>query len=367
MSTSNKYYTLYGAEISYFTGKVRAYFKWKGIPFKEVLSDASVYREILLPRVGFPVIPVVVGPSDETLQDSTVIIDTIESCFGEPSIYPSTPVQRLVALLLEIYGDEWLVIPAMHYRWHYNRDWAMQAFGEVNAPNATSEEQKEIGTKRAEPFAKAAELLGAEPHMHKAIERSYEDLLCELNQHFSQHPFLLGTRPSIGDFGLYGPLYAHLYRDPYSGTLMKKLAPNVVKWVERLRDNTSPDYGEFLPNDEIPNTLLPVLKRMMREQLPVLVDLSEKFQTWVAQNPNEEIPRVIGKHGFELEGEKGQRILRCSSLWMMQRARTLYQNLNVNERIDVDLFLEEIGGELFKGFNDPPRLELAGMSVVIKN
>ena len=29
-------YTLYGAEISYFTGKVRAYLRWKGIPFTEV-------------------------------------------------------------------------------------------------------------------------------------------------------------------------------------------------------------------------------------------------------------------------------------------------------------------------------------------
>src|SRR5690348_14559955 len=112
---------LYGAEISYFTGKVRAYLRWKGLPFDEFSADATVYREIIVPRVGFAVIPVVVTPDGETLQDSTDIIDALELRHGEPFVHPSSPVQRLVAALLELYGDEWLVIPAMHYRWHHNR------------------------------------------------------------------------------------------------------------------------------------------------------------------------------------------------------------------------------------------------------
>ena len=32
------------------------------------------------------------------------------------------------------------------------------------------------------------------------------------------------SRPSIGDFGLVGPLYAHQYRDPASGDLITKAA-----------------------------------------------------------------------------------------------------------------------------------------------
>ena len=35
--------TLYGAEVSYFTGKVRAYLRWAAIPFEEVLSTADVF------------------------------------------------------------------------------------------------------------------------------------------------------------------------------------------------------------------------------------------------------------------------------------------------------------------------------------
>jgi hypothetical protein len=35
--------TLYGAEISYYTGKVRAFLQWKGLPFVEVPATGDVY------------------------------------------------------------------------------------------------------------------------------------------------------------------------------------------------------------------------------------------------------------------------------------------------------------------------------------
>jgi glutathione S-transferase len=356
-------YLLYGGQLSYYTGKARAYFRWKGIPFTEVQADANVYREIILPRVGFAVIPVVVTPEGETLQDTTDIIDALERRFGEPSVYPSTPVQQLAALLFEVYGDEWLVIPAMHYRWHHNRDWAIREFGAFNAPNATPEEQLAVGAKRAEPFAKAAVLLGAEPHMHAAIEASYEALLHELDAHFAKLPYLLGTRPSIGDFGLIGPLYAHQYRDPKSGELMRRLAPNVVRWVERMQQPETPRAGEFLAGDQIPETLLPVLARMMREQLPVLVDSARLLAEWIAQHPNERIPRAIGTHRFELEGAVGQRIVRPYSLWMLQRARRFYLSLEGEAKTAADQLLDAVGGKLFKDFPDPPLLERDGLSV----
>ncbi|HVW26014.1 MAG TPA: glutathione S-transferase family protein [Polyangiaceae bacterium] len=356
-------YRLYGAEISYFTGKVRAYLRWKGLPFDEILADAGVYREIIVPRVGFPVIPVVVTPADETLQDSTEIIDELERRHGEPSVEPSTPIQRLVCSLLELYGDEWLVIPAMHYRWHHNRRWALKSFGELSAPDATPEEQAAIGAKRAEPFANAAVLLGAEPHMHAAVESSYEALLGELDRHFAKHAYLLGDRPSLGDFGLIGPLYAHQYRDPESGKLMRRLAPHVVRWVEGMQHPLAPRNGAFLPGDEIPATLVPVLSRMMREQLPVLVDSSRLFREWLGAHPGERVPRAIGVHEFELEGRRGKRIVRPYSLWMLQRARDVYAALSGAERAAADRLLRAAGGEAFLTFEDGLRLSRDGMSV----
>lgn len=359
-----QHYSLYGSEISYYTGKVRAYLRWKNIPFDEVLSNAQIYKEVILPRVGFPVIPVVVTPDDKTLQDSSDIIDVLEQRFPESSIVPASGVQRLVAALFELYGDEWLLIPAMHYRWHRNRDWAMRQFGALSAPDASADEQFAIGSKRAAPFAQAAINLGAEPHMHVAIERSYQALLAELDTHFASLPYLLGTRPCIGDFGLYGPLYAHQFRDPASGELMRRLAPNVVKWVERMRDASAPRPGEFLSNDQIPATLLPVLRRMMREQLPEMIATANAFKQWRIEHPGERIPRAIGTHEFELEGVRGQRMIGTYKLWMLQRTLDVYTQLTNDERQRADNLLDEVDGQALRQF-DLPRLKRDGLSVSV--
>jgi glutathione S-transferase len=360
-----QHYILYGSAISYYTGKVRAYLRWKGIPFNEVLSNAQVYKDVILPRVGFPVIPVVVTPDDQTLQDSSDIIDVLEQRFPEPSIVPASGVQRLVAALLELYGDEWLLIPAMHYRWHHNREWAMRQFGALSAPDASADEQFAIGSKRAAPFAQAAINLGAEPQMHAAIERSYEALLAELDTHFASLPYLLGTRPCSGDFGLYGPLYAHQFRDPASGELMRRLAPNVVKWVERMRDASAPRPGDFLSNDEIPATLLPILRRMVREQLPEITATGKAFAAWLAAHPGERVPRAIGMHEFELEGARGQRMIGTYKLWMLQRALDTYTSLAGEERKRADALLDAVGGQALSQFDNLPRLKRDGLSVAV--
>ncbi len=357
-------YILYGAEISYFSGKVRAYLRWKGLPFEEVAADASVYRDVIVPGVGFPVIPVVRAPDGRLLQDSTDIIDHLEAAHPEPGIVPPGGVQRLVARLLELYADEWLLLPAMHYRWHHNREWAMRAFGALNAPGAGTEEQEAIGRKRAAPFAQAAVLLGAEEHMQPAIEASYEGLLQELDAHFALWPCVLGHRPCIADFGLYGPLYAHQYRDPASGALMHRMARHVVRWIERLRDGTVPRSGSFPGDDAIPDTLVPILRRLMREQMPVLQDSVSRLKTWMASRPGEQsVPRTLGMHGFTLEGVHGQRVVRPYSLWMLQRARDAWHALTPAEHLQAKRLMDAAGGDAFIELEDPPRLERDGLSV----
>jgi len=143
---------LIGAEASYYTGKVRAYLRWKGLPFDEVPATAQVYREVILPRTGVAFIPVVLTAEGEALQDSTAIIDALEARVPEPSVYPRGPIQRLVALLLEIYADEWLVLPAMHYRWSFaeNREFLMQEFGGTLHPEASVDGRRTHGERASE-------------------------------------------------------------------------------------------------------------------------------------------------------------------------------------------------------------------------
>jgi glutathione S-transferase len=356
---------LYGADISFFSAKVRAYLRWKGLPFEEVSANRDVYRHTIIPHIGFPVIPVVHTPEGTWLQDSTDIIEALEAQHPEPSVQPPGAVQQLVVRMLELLGDEWLLLPAMHYRWHHNRDWAIQAFGALAMPEGSEADQRMAGERSAGPFAQAAELLGAEPAMHAAVEQAYLGLLQELNAHFELHRFALGDRASVADFALYGPLYAHLYRDPASGAIMKQHAPWVVRWIERLSTAPNHPLSTFPANDQIPETLLPILARQMREQLPDLMETANRFQAWLTRNPGAPVPRVIGKHAFELEGQTGQRITRPYALWMLQRARESYLATSGNDRARADQLLEQVGGTAFGQFEDPPALRRDGMSVAL--
>ncbi|MEO0982080.1 MAG: glutathione S-transferase family protein [Pseudomonadota bacterium] len=360
-------YTLYGAEVSYFTGKARAYLDWADLPYEERLATRDVYKDVIVPRVGWPVIPVLIGPDEEVLQDTSDIIDALEARHLGLSVYPCDPAQRLAALLFELLGDEWLVIPAMHYRWRYNRDFAYREFGKISAPAATPEEQFEIGKANAVNFEGALPVLGVDDATGPAIEAAYLKLLKQLDAHFAEHLMLLGDRPSIGDFGLMGPLYAHQYRDPASGKIMKTEAPNVARWVERMR-KPEPQSGEFLPDDEVPVTLLPILSDQFRDQFPVLASTAAALAEWAAdKSPGEPVPRALGPHGFKIGDTQtdGNRMIFPFNLWMLQRPLDHYRGLEGDEKTAADRLLDACGGDALRAFPDFPRLERRNFKLVL--
>ncbi len=328
---------LYGSDFSLFTGKARSYLKKKGIPFEEVTSTLKVYKNFIIPRTGVRFIPVLQTSEDQVIQDTTVIIDEMEARFSDRPMYPSTPKQKLVSLLLEVYGDEWLVIPAMHYRWNFpkqNERFIYAAFGSMVMPNAPKFIQRFLGKKVGAKFKGFVPRLGISEKNIPALESSYERLLGDLDDHFSEHNFLLGGKPSIGDFGLIGPLYAHLYRDPAPGALMREIAPNVCRWVERMISDEPAD-GEYLEHDQVPETLLPILQRMASEQLPVLLDTDQRLSEWRKLNPErKDVERFIGMHTFEVGGVEAERAVLPFSLWMFRRPVDFYSSLESTEEVD---------------------------------
>jgi len=359
-------YKLIGTECSLYSGKARAYLRYKNIPFEEVLSSADVYENIIVPRVDDRIIPVLISPEDITVQDTTEIIDFLEERFPEASVYPKTPLQKLVGLLFELYGDEWLLIPAMYYRWWFkedNYDFIVSEFGKTSMPDAPPEVQRSTGEMVAGFFGGLLPMLGVTEKNNRQIEEWYESFLDHFNEHLESHPFLLGTRPSIGDFGLMGPLYAHLYRDPYPGRLMKSRAPLVAQWVERM-NAPDPNSGEFLPNDEVPETLTPILKMMFEEMFPPMLDTVEKLGEWLEQNPGEEIPEALGGHEFTIRGVTENRMIRSFCQWMFQRPVDYYQSLTGVDKERADTFLKSLGGYEGMQVNIRRRVKRANFKLV---
>jgi glutathione S-transferase len=338
-------YTLYAADVSLFSGKARAYLRWKGMDFVEVAPTADIMKSVLLPTIGWPVIPVLGLPDGTLIQDTGDIIAHIEATHPGPSVYPDGPVQRFVTELLHTYADQWLTLPAMHYRWNHNEAWVLEEFGRLAAPDADRETQIAIGTKRGAMFRAMVPALGVTPETAPAIEASYLAFLDGLNTLLQRYNFLFGGRPTLADFALYGPLYAHLYRDPASGAIMKEHAPHVAAWVERLR---SGDYTEtaLVKEDWILEVLLPLLRRHHREHLPVL----QATNNLLAKVSGDTLPRVLGMVPFSVEGVEGQTIARPFSLFRLQAALDIYSEMSADDRARADTLLDATQGAALRTF-----------------
>nr|WP_306174790.1 glutathione S-transferase [Alteromonas stellipolaris] len=387
---------MYGSEVSLYTGKIRAYLNYKQLPFTEVLSTVSVYKKIIRPKTGVTFIPVVKTPSDEYLQDTARIIDYFEAQArantqadtntSHLSVVPNTPAQHLVSELFALWGDEWLVIPAVHYRWNKdNFPFIYEEFGQVVTPKAPKFVKAYFGKKLAKKFQGFVPLLGITEKSIPHIEDWYENtVLHYLNEHFATHDYLLGDKPCTGDFGLFGPLYAHLYRDPAPKQLMDKLAPNVAAWVKRMNNpsaekqlsaaaSSPANNPAFFENDEIPATLLPLLKDMFAQQWPVLKNTSEVLSHWREKNASNDnisrfIPRTIGQHTFKIErGEaenaEEQRFIFSFHQYKLQRVLDVFNNIE-QPSLELMSWLDEVGGLEYMRLEVKDRVAFEGNRLV---
>ena len=114
---------VYGVSVSYFTGKLETYLRYKGIDY--TLRSPFARAKEILPEAGAIQVPMVRWHDGRWMSDSTPIIAHLESEFPAFPIMPADPVARFVALLIEDYADEWLWRAAMHYRWSHEHDRAL--------------------------------------------------------------------------------------------------------------------------------------------------------------------------------------------------------------------------------------------------
>jgi glutathione S-transferase len=374
MSAGSDYF-LYGGDMSLYTGKARSFLVKKGVRF-ETRSPHHPGHARAMAEIGRANQPILEAATGEFIQDTTEIIDFIEARHPEPSVVPDGPCQRLVALLLELYGDEGLRKPAMHYRWN---------FPEQNDAFLKSEFRRGISANEIPLFARAQRLFpaagarmrwalvsrmmrtralpayGVTPESLPAIEASYAELLDRLSAHFESYPYLLGGRPSVGDFGLIAPLYAHLGRDPEPLRLMKARAPRVYRWVERMNAGDadmaefSDQRAEFLPDDEVPETLLEILRLMARDFLPELLGIFATVGSWLADHPqhrpDDRVRKTsatqgihpFGTHHVELCGVPIELAVHHYAIWMAQRPIDFYADLGAADRQRADRILDATG------------------------
>lgn len=310
-------YTLYGAPVSLYTGKARSYLRKQGIDFVEISPGSERYLQHIVPTVGRWIIPCLETPDGEIIQDGVDIIDHFERGPGEPngigSVYPESPVLLAISHLFEIFGGEGLLRPAMHYRWNFddqNLSFMVSEFALMAPkvdPPLTAEQAEKLFLKNSGRMRKAAVAFGVTPDSQPLIEESFHEWLDLFDAHLADHPYLLGGRPTIGDFGLIAAMWAHLFRDPAPQALIKRRAPRVGRWVERM--TTSEPYrheydgrdDSLIADDALPATLLAMMKYVAEEYLPEITAQVGVANDWLADHPEIE----AGTNGLDDPAGRG--------------------------------------------------------------
>ncbi len=254
-------YRIFGAEFSPYSVKTRSYLRYKQIPHEWIVRGPATQQEYQK-YARLPLIPVVVTPQDEGLQDSTPIIDALERRFPEPSIHPDDPVAAFVSALVEEFGDEWGNKWMFHYRWAREVDQKSAAEGIARsmAPDASGDQLRGMAEAVAARMVDRVWFVGSSERTAPQIEQSFQDGIAILETHLASRPYLFGACPAFGDFGLWGQIY-NASLDPTPGGILRERAPNVMGWVERMLEPKAD--GQFESWAALEPTLLPLLERQV--------------------------------------------------------------------------------------------------------
>ena len=353
---------LYGMPGSLYTGKVRSYLRKQRIPFEERIAGDPRFVNEVVPVVGRWIVPVLQTPQGQILQDGALIIDHLETLpQAGPRAAPDDPVLRVVAHIFEMFGGEGLLRPAMHFRWNF--DETNLAFIQKDFLSALAPGKQGVEADMAFAFAsgrmrKATLNFGVNPQTVPTIERTYQDFLQLFDKHLESMPHLLGSFPCYGDYGLIAPLFAHLGRDPYPSQLMKRVAPRVWRWVERMNAPDA-DAGEYMGHapESIdlaqPCESLDALLRFVAEDyLPEVKAMVRFANDWLAQRPDlaagtNGMPRPgdrqIGSMQFEWRGIPIEVMVMPYRILMLQRIQDHAALLDVQQGAVLNALLTRTG------------------------
>lgn len=320
---------VYGVEVSYFTGKLEAYLRYKEIPYERISASPTALRR----RTGVAQIPAVRLADGRWLTDTTPIIAWLESHVPEPPVIPRDPLQAWFSRLLEDYGDEWLWRPAMHYRWDYaadrhllRRKIADELGGGVPLPGFLK--RLLISTRQRQYFTRGD---GVTARTWDHVERGYLETLEQLRAILADRPFLLGGVPTLADFGFFGSMFRHFGMDPTPSTIMRETASEVYAWVARVWNaRPSRTRGELVAG--VPADWGPILASIGATHLP---QLAANAAAWKA-----------GRRRFALEVQ-GVRYenLRTARyrVWCLEQLRAGFEALPEAARAEARALLEAHG------------------------
>lgn len=266
--TITRPYIVHGLTVSYFTRKVTGYLDHAGLPWR---LEPSIGANPPARAAGWNGgIPVLTAPDGELLWDSTAIIEHLDRRHPERSVVPGDPTLAFLAFLLDDFSDEWLYRHAVGTRWLYAEN---RASGSWDIAREGSRELR-VGVGATRGFVSDAMTaclprLGTTPgNIDAWVQESLLPWQRALAAHVEPHGYLLGDRPSIADFALFGGNVAHFINDPVCCGWVEEAAPAVVPYTHAMVAPWDRTFGAWLAPDALPETLIALLAETGRHYLP---------------------------------------------------------------------------------------------------
>ena len=250
-------YRIFGAEMSPYSVKVRAYFRYKDIPHQWLSRRAN--EEEFQKYARLPIVPLVVTPDGTGIQDSTPIMEKLDAGFPEPSIHPEDPVLNFLSALIEEYGDEWGNKLMFHHRWFGEADQLATAhvLARGGMPDAPWDAVNEAAATVRERMVSRVHFTGSSPENAPLISAYLDRLLEILKPHLAERKYLFGARPAFADFGLGLQVY-EMALDPTAGAIIRARTPEVLAWAYRMTEPRND--GPFESWESLQPTLEPLLR-----------------------------------------------------------------------------------------------------------
>ncbi len=265
-------YRLFGVEMSPYSVKVRSYLRYKRIPHQWVVRGAAVQSEFQS-LAKLPLIPMLVTPDGEAIQDSTPLIEEMERRHPEPALNPPDVPRAFLSALIEEYADEWGNKAMFHYRWSYDAD-ALSASRRIAqailGQDARENELLQAAEGVRQRMTPRLALVGSHDGTRDIIEGSFRRQLEIVEAHLTFRPFLFGGRPCLADLGLASQLY-ETSLDPTPASLMQYF-PLTLAYVARMISPVA--AGDFESWETLSPTLTPLLQN----------EVGRRYLPWAAAN-----------------------------------------------------------------------------------
>ncbi len=262
------FYRVHGMMQSYFTRKMTGYLDYKQIPWRfcrffGISPEANA--------AGWPGgVPPMQTPDGTWMWDTTAMILHLETRHPDPSVIPSDPVAAFLSYLVEDYSDEWLYRPAVGSRWHFSENSSVGGFElardmSMTAPLAADQLFAMVGahvSASCPPIGVTAETI------QSWIDEVLRPWMRCAGALFQVRPYLLGARPCLADFAIFGGAAAHFINDPLCRRWADADGPGLVQHTHRLFEPFQQVFGDWADADDVPADLITVLADMGRLYLP---------------------------------------------------------------------------------------------------